>query len=259
MKNLHYMLFAAMFCIMSCTRPGSKATIFKADKNPVVDGINNEWDNIEAHACAKVFKDEEKGFNGENDLDAYWKAVWCDSGLFILVQITKDDVPFKGDPMDEFFFENDVAEIYINVNSSNLKDGFGAINGKGHYQFSGRTNDSTIYFDKIGTRSFKVTRNDPSNNTYCQELFIAFDELKDSNEKPAVAHIGQIFGFDISITDNDGPANDYGNLNDNAHPEKKFARKAWANNKSGNHQSNWHNMDDAGIIVLSDKIAIIGK
>jgi hypothetical protein len=226
-----------------------KVAIKKASNAPTLDGLNNEWGAIIPKPIATAFTGESNGFEDGNDLKAYWKSAWCDSGLFILVQVERDDVHWDSHskPSNGYQWHGDLSEIYFDVNAI-LADQRGSNSGFGHYQFAGWATDSTQLW---GTKSKKITKNNKNNNTYCQELFVHKDDLRNSSNIALTPAAGIIYGFDVTIADNDGPEK-------NVDGYRMRSRKVWINDGSVTPEC-WVNMDSAGIVVLVSDVATISE
>lgn len=227
-------------------QPGANAISYKVLNAPVIDGVANEtvWDNAIKYDCSHPFTGEEDGFTGPEDFAGYWKTVWNDSGVFVLIQVTIDDVHYSlwSNGAD---WQTDVSEVYIDMNIYNLLDGLGpSSEGSGHYYFTGRTtSDSTIHW---GSKSFKFTHVN-SDATYTQEMFLAWDDLHDENGNILFDPLEVTIGFDVMFTDNDGVENNRG-----IDPR---SRMVWANDGTGfSGSEDWIVMDDAGLLTFKDDI-----
>ena len=207
--------------------------IAKLSSPMVIDGqIDAKWDDYVKHPIAKKFIWDEYGFVNSNDLMAYWQAAWCDSGVFVLANITKDDV-HSADGSYGYAREQDGVEVYFDLNSFNLRDGLGIGSGLGHIQASYSSQTSIV---DLATYKAVTVNND---NSYFTEFFVPWRDLKDINGDAFVPVVGNFFGFDVNVSDNDGMGNG-----------SPRYRMAWANNAKN--YENWASMDDAGILLLTD-------
>jgi hypothetical protein len=131
--SLLYLMFSGDFFVKSQTY------INRATGTITIDGVINEadWASAQQYNIDSIYITDDTGFTGPEDLTAYWKAVYDDNGIYILTNVTADDVHSAngsyGAP-----WEQDMAELYFDMNTDNLRDGFGpASSGTGHYQIAG--------------------------------------------------------------------------------------------------------------------------
>lgn len=248
MKKLFLLLGTTAFCAATFAQPSSEATIYKTSTPPTIDGVANDavWSAAEQHDNASVYNGEADGFTGPEDFASYWKACWNDTGVFVLVNVTADDVHYSlwSNGAD---WQTDISEVYFDMNSANLADGKGpSTAASGHYQFAGRsTSDSII---KWGTKSWKYTKvTDP---LYVQELYIAWADLADADGNVLASPADVTVGFDVMMADNDGVDNNRGGTDPRS-------RMVWANDGTGpSTNEDWNNMDDAGKLTFSTSNAI---
>ncbi|HAH23948.1 MAG TPA: hypothetical protein DCL77_09365, partial [Prolixibacteraceae bacterium] len=221
------------------------AVIKKATVAPVIDGtVDDVWATADPNLIDKPFTGETPTLGASGD--TWWKALWDDKGIYVLVNV-KDDVwaPFYAStdiPGNSYKF--DKVEVYFDTNF-NLQDGKGPLTdgnglGDGHYQFAPNPIKDSISGGKAlktggngSSYSFNVT--DP---TYMVEFFIPFTKLID-DQGVMVDKTGTI-GFDITVSDNDVPSPGLGTRN----------RAVWANTNAGGKGESWNNMDDCGTITL---------
>lgn len=244
MKKLFLLFCAVAISTTFFAQPQRTSTFKKAIGAPTIDGVNSEWANFPENPIDHPFNGESDGFYGPEDLEAYFKAAWCDSGFFVLIQVVSDDVHYDGSD-NGVEWETDISEEYFDVNAI-LADGKGSGAGSGHHQFGGLTIDTTYTF---GLKSYKITKK--TDEIYCQEMFFAASDLKDENNIAFVPSVGTEIGFDVVMADNDGPDNNIG--------DRKRSRLVWANDGTGEAANqDWGNMDDAGIVTLSAETAAFG-
>ncbi|MCF8358195.1 MAG: T9SS type A sorting domain-containing protein [Prolixibacteraceae bacterium] len=214
----------------------SHTEIFKTETAPVIDGTEDAvWANAQAHPLELNYR------KNTPTVEAYWKAMWCDSGMFVLINVLDDDHwpswEVGGNPWDY-----DHGEVYFDVNE-NLDDGLGAADGDGHYQSAPAFADG----------SYGVTQTNPTSNNipgdiyayqldgenWVREHFFKFNNFLDyfgfPLDKSGFLNLSQI-GFDVCINDQDEGVT--------TSPQTKV----WHN--FGRVTSNWYNMDDAGTIAL---------
>jgi hypothetical protein len=166
--------------------------------------------------------------------ETYWKALWDDSGMYIII-VANDDVwyPYSGTGNA---YEFDKIELYFDTNYV-LEDGVGGQAGAtGNRQIAPDPNleklDGELLTQTIlgGVVKYAYKVENPKWTT---EWFIPWESIPDKD--------GNLFdktgtmGFDVDITDND---------NDGAGRK----RAMWSN--VGAKDENWNNMDDAGHITF---------
>lgn len=232
MKKIFTFLLAACLCSIAWgQRP--EAVIEKVgDVMPVIDGqIDDLWETVEQHNVDKPYTGETPTVGSEGE--TYWKMLWSDQGLYILI-VVNDDVwyPYTGTG-DAYTF--DKIELYFDTNYV-LEDGIGGQNGStGNRQIApdptltklnGELLTQTILGGDV-QYAFKV-----DNPAWTTEWFIPWESIPDKD--------GNLFdksgtmGFDVDVTDNDGSGRQ---------------RMMWAN--VGTVNENWSNMDDAGHITFA--------
>jgi hypothetical protein len=219
-----------------------------ANVTPVLDGqIDDIWNTAEKHYI-------ERDFHGTHPTidSAYWKAVWNNTTLFILVAVY-DDVHIDQWDINENNWDADKPEIYIDVNSI-LKDGLGTAEDYtvyphehfGHYQFadSWAKDTSILITSKFSGQDiyykYAYCLTDPD---YVFEYAIEWYRLEDKNGNAFdPLQNNREFGFDVCIIDRDA---------------KEIPRsfKVWRN--AGRQDApetetyDYYNMDGAGVVVLS--------
>jgi parallel beta-helix repeat protein len=203
---------------------------------PKIDGtIESLWDTVAIHTINKNM------VNMKPTVNAYWKATWNDTALFILVAVN-DDYHCDQWCSGVADYLSDKPEVYLDVNSL-LKDGTGPeAPNSGHYQFAPGFSQglNQIFFSGnnwAGWRynySYKLTGTD-----YVFEYAIPWSTLKDKNGKIYNPTANRM-GFDVNILDLDS-----------ATEVRKIA--VWKNTggKDGK-TSDWYNMDESGIVTFPD-------
>jgi hypothetical protein len=241
--------------IVALTYPDSIAIISYATNPITIDGIIDvtEWGNATQHHIENIFVGEEDGFSGPEDLTAYWKAAYTNTGIYVLVNVIADDV--HNVDLDGIDWQQDLAEVYFDMNTNNLKDGSGPYGGQGqtpitnngHYSLTRPAMDDSTYLDDwaIG-RGIQRMIQVASDNSYIEEIYFPWSAIPSANGIVFTPDSVTTFGFDVCIADNDGDI--YGRQ-----------RKVWKNNQS---PENWFNMDNAGIMKctwsssITDSIAL---
>ncbi|MFO7656017.1 MAG: sugar-binding protein [Bacteroidales bacterium] len=204
---------------------------------PVLDGIIDDlWNMVPAVTIDKTFQSEVP------TLEAYWKALWDNSALYVLVSVNDDDHwPSWVSGGSWFLF--DQPELYLDVNDS-LMDGVGpGAKSNGHYQV-------VMSFASAGANVITpmVASNYRPGGNYCYSLVdegyiveYALDYLTFSNKagsplSAAAFDALDSIGFDVCIIDQDEGIT------------TTRQRAVWQN--TGAKDENYNNMDDAGSITL---------
>ncbi len=209
----------------------SHIDVEKTETAPVLDGnIDAIWNTIDSVPLAKNYKDEFP------TVDAFWKATWDDSGIYVLINI-QDDNHFPAWENGGNDWEYDHIEIYFDVNS-NLDDNLGSKDNQGHFSYS-----PTFRAGEYET----IVNNGPVeyvNKLYGEnevsEMFFPFTTFT-NNAGQNLSKFDLIamdnIGFDVYVVDQDEGITTSRN------------RKVWQN--SGASNENWANMNDAGTIRLT--------
>jgi len=213
--------------------PPSHIEVLKTTIAPMLDGVEEQcWNGVEAVPLAQNFVGEDPTVN------AYWKAMWADSGLFVLVNV-QDDNHFPAWEAGSFeTWTYDLSDVALDVNAV-LDDGLGAQHNQGHYQHSG------VFLEELCGSPIQngifTYANQLSGENRITEYYIPFSEMQNKNgnflNKDSLLLLDAI-GFDVCVTDQDQ------RITDRRH------RKVWQN--TGTTDENWANMDDAGTIQLID-------
>lgn len=240
MKKIIPTLFISVLIGAAVFAQRPSGVIFKTTTVPVVDGeIDNVWTSAVQYNIDKKFKAEEPTFGDVGT--TYWKALWDDNGMYILV-VANDDVwyPYTGTGNA---YEFDKVELYFDTNAI-LEDGLGGQAGTtGNRQISPDpvvdSVDGTIQsINVVGFMvnfAYKVT--DPKWNV---EYFIPWDCIPDKNG--VRFDTSRTMGFDVTLVDRD--------------QDEIRKRAQWAN--VGAKDENWNNMDDAGHLTFQDMVSIEG-
>lgn len=244
MKKLTFVLIVSILIGQSVLAQKPTGVIFKTSTAPVIDGkIDDVWTTAVQYNIDKKFKADEPTFGVVGT--TYWKSLWDDNGMYILV-VVNDDVWFPywapGDGFNRW--EYDKVELYFDTNAI-LKDGVGGqLGNTGHRQIppdpvEGSIDGTMQVLDVYGIKlnyAYKVT--DPAWNV---EYFIPWDCIPDKTG--ARFDKTRTMGFDIYLVDRD--SGDGGRK-----------RAVWAN--EGAKDENWNNMDDAGTLNFQELVAIEG-
>jgi len=219
----------------------SEAAIAKATGPITIDGSDTEtaWNDANKYDISLHVKSD-GDFANAADLSGYWKAAYNDTGIFVTVQTTLDNIRFTGDHATGNSWEKDGLEVYFDMNKT-LLDGLGSKDSKGHYQIAVYNVNAATQSPSLPGCKLVVNGGDTTHNVNYpikSELYVPWKSLKDKYGVSYDPRSGQPFGFDVYLLDNDGGAN--------ATPARR--RLAWANDKTVD--ENYSNMDGAGIVKL---------
>jgi Leucine-rich repeat (LRR) protein len=212
----------------------SHVDIKKTTITPTLDGFEEQcWNVVGAIPIVQNFVLENPTVN------AYWKAMWADNGMYVLVSVQDNDhyPAWEAGSSQTWMYDN--TEVAFDVNAV-LDDGLGAFNGLGHYQYSGNFVEE-LYGRSVDNGLYTFA-NQLSGENRITEYFFPFDQIQNKNgnflNKDSLLALDAI-GFDVYVVDQDE------DILQNRH------RKVWQN--TGTSDENWANMDDAGTIKLLDE------
>ncbi len=211
-----------------------EAIIKRTDVKPVLDGvIEDVWAMTDSLSIERPFTGTVPTLGDAGE--TYWKMLWDDDGLFLLVNVTDNEyfpnyVKGSGNAWDY-----DKLEIYFDVNYV-LEDGKGpSAANSGHIQMApdlalakegGQLNTET----NTRQHAFLVTK-----PNYVAEYFVPWASLKDKDG--AIVDKSGTIGFDVTVNDSD--------------PEDDTRRRSvWANDNSDGLGEAWSNMDACGYITF---------
>jgi len=230
--------------------PAPTAVLKKVVGTPEIDGtVDAFWADVPANSITRSFVGETPTIGAAGT--TYWKAVWNDQGVYVLVNVN-DDVfsPWWAGATPGEAWWYDQPEVYMDVNAV-LKDGDGP-GGEpwtgsvaGHHQFAPKPIEAEIgggtpltTGSNGSTFAFKV-----ANPAYVTEYFVPFTKLLDKDG--AAVNKAGVIGFDVYVIDNDVTAT------------SGRKRAVWSN--EGVINESYNNMDDCGTITLgSETVTIVG-
>lgn len=225
--------------ILLCKPDSTTVIITKLKKDTItVDGIINEtiWNSAVQNNIAKNFGSET--FDNNLDLSAYWKALYNDSGIYVLVNVFKDDVHYTSGTYGQAW-EKDKIEVYFDMNTDDLKDGKGPNDGAiydgrnmGHYVIAPLAEPNQTLPGWCERCQLQTSVN--ADNSYITEMYVPWETIKSVTNSVFIPDSMKRFGFDVTIADNDGPG-------------KGAARnrKVWMNKVE---PESFNNMDGCGSI-----------
>jgi hypothetical protein len=206
---------------------------------PLIDGIEDKvWQEVPGIALEKKFQYEMP------TVKAYWRGMWDDSCLYVLVNVEDDDHHPAWEPHDSMLWRWDLVELYFDINDI-LEDGYGpAKSFSGHYQcatgFSQYGYDHENFSD-LGDYccidsyyAYKLY-----GQNYVYEWRIPLKSFFDKNAfRLDVGKIPEkVIGFDVTVVDQDEGVTTI------------RQRKVWQNDGIDTDES-WNNMDRAGKVVF---------
>jgi len=159
--------------------------------SPKIDGSADAlWSAIPETALKKyIFKPNLSA----SDLSAWYKIIWTDQGLFILVNVTDEYLVKKAD----IDYEIDGIEIYIDADNSKSPE-YGQNDFQLRYSYASSGLTTSIGELKGACAAAQsITR-----DGYLMELMIPWDAVLGSGRT------GQFLGLDIHVNDNDGKGRD---------------------------------------------------
>ncbi|MCB9000026.1 MAG: hypothetical protein H6540_08185, partial [Bacteroidales bacterium] len=132
MKKLIFTLsLGLLFSFTLMAQTGITGVIKKATVAPVIDG---QIDEVWAEANSYNIDIPYTGTNPTlgNAGETYWKGLWMDDGIYVLVVVNDDDW-YPSYIAGGNSYEADKIELYFDVNQT-LYDGGAPATGNGHYQ-----------------------------------------------------------------------------------------------------------------------------
>jgi hypothetical protein len=209
----------------------------KTLSSPVIDGVEEEvWDDVLPIYLEYNFEMEEA------TVTAYWKALWCDTSIFILVNVLDND-HYPSWESGGNAWEYDQIELYFDVNS-NLNDGKGPSEaGSGHYQSAPGFEKSGygVLHEKAGTYWEPACQYEyrTTDQNYVYEWSFPSEAFSDKYGQPMtiqdLAVLPEGMGFDVTVDDQDEDITTF------------RQRKVWQSG-DGEEQDAWNDMDACGAI-----------
>lgn len=235
MKKVFTIVLFSVFLALVVSAQKPEGIVKAASVAPVLDGIPDAvWDEATVYNIELPFLNEfpSLGFPG----DTYWKALWNDDGVYVLVNVTDDEfLPFwKDNPPGLDEWEYDMVELYFDCNEF-LEDGLGCVGGdnEGHHQYAPQILETAINGElREDERGYSYATLVTGSN-YVAEYFIPWEILVD-RENYLVDRSG-IVGFDVTVIDRE-----------TGDPARN--RAVWSN--IGIVEESWANMDDCGLITF---------
>jgi len=201
---------------------------------PEMDGfVEDTWDAATPEVIAVAFRTEVA------TVTATWQSLWDANNSYVLVTV-EDGNHWPGWEAAGDSWLYDKPEIYWDVNAV-LKDGGGAGNSAGHWQLADGFTDGM--YDTPITKAAGASVNPGGTYAYSlvgegyvYEHAVPWANLKDNNGAAYVPKNKAVYGFDVTIIDQDEGET------------TARQRMNWAT--AGVVDEAWNNMDEAGIVTL---------
>lgn len=243
MKRIYFVSMLLLACAFAFGQDTTISVMY-ATTTPEIDGLEDDvWLTVDPVPIELNFGTEEP------TVTAYWKAMWDEVAMYVLVYVEDND-HWPSWESGGSWYEYDQPELYFDVNAD-LKDGLGASSEQGHYQVQPHFEESGYGTAKESAEvnNFRpecyycYTLDEEENYMWEYELeYTAFTDKGGTVMTLETFRDLEKIGFDVTIIDQD----------ENVTTGRQ--RKVWAND--GATDENYLNMDDAGTIVLADPPAI---
>lgn len=251
MKKLFLLIAVAGFSYG--VQAGGNDTIVSLPKPvataPAIDGVGDDdcWADLTTspkHQVDRVFKNDT--IAEASDCSGYFQVAFDASNIYVLVSVV-DNINYPEATGNDFgaAWEKDKVEIYFDTKTSNLKDGKGASSGNNgagpdHAQLVA----NGIVLDNITWGAASSYSEKLTGANRLVEFQVAWSDIPGTAEGAFDPMKAGIFGFDVTIADNDGPTA--------KHPARR--RLCWMN--AGAVDENWNNMDGAGYVESKGNSAV---
>jgi len=241
MKKL-YFVFMMLLAGLIAFGQDTTVSVMYATTTPEIDGIIDEiWQTIEPVPIEKNY------FAETPTVTAYWKAMWDEIAVYVLLYVEDDDhYPAWESGGDWFVY--DQAEVYFDVNEI-LKDGLGTRDYEGHYQAQpefeeGGSGKPQEYISGRDDRPDCFYAYVLDGENYVFEYEFEYENFTNGDgEEMTVDKFRELekIGFDVYVIDQDEGIT------------TSRQRAVWSNTGGDDGSTeNYINMDDAGTIVLAD-------
>jgi hypothetical protein len=247
MRKIFTFLLSVLF-VSTISAQHPEAVLQKATTLPVVGGdIDAVWDDVDANVIDKGFQAETPTLG--QDGQTWWKGMWSDDGIYILVNVTDNSYyPFY-QYRDEHAtggtnYLYDMIELYFACNYVNNGGTSRPTSTNGNWQIApqitkGMDNGTEMsnYGDNSsspGATDLRYAYNADDDPNWFSEWFIPFTYLRDENG--AQVDISGNIGFDVTIIDGDHGVDEHRD------------RAVWSN--TGDINESWANVTDVGTITL---------
>jgi tetratricopeptide (TPR) repeat protein len=163
-------------------------TVTKADRSPAIDGKEERiWS---AAAMNKLGNEIYSPISSDEDFSAYYKTMWDEKNLYVLVDVTDDKLENDNDR----WYLNDCIEILIDADNSKLEQ---YDENDFQFHFDWDKNNPTMAEDEYGKTEGVEFAMVTTGNGYRTEIKFPWSTL---GTKPAP---GVKVGFEVLVNDND--------------------------------------------------------
>ncbi len=243
MRKIYFILISLLFIVGTAFAQKVNVDVKRTLNAPVIDGeIDPIWELVEPVAAEKPL------FQEQPTVTVTWRAMWCDTAIFVLFDVQDDD-HYTAQESGGNDWEYDKPEIYFDINDT-LVDDLGPMTASsGHWQVAPAFTDTLEGIEAFHNNWDEHGADDYdsyvlSGGNYVREYRMPWKGMYDKNfdtltiQKPVEA--GMIIGFDICIIDQDEGIT------------TARQRIVWQNDgNSGDTKESWESMDDCGTITLS--------
>ncbi len=243
MRKIYFILISLLFIVGTTFAQKVNVDVKKTLNAPIIDGeIDPIWELVEPVAAEKPL------FTEQPTVTVTWRAMWCDTAIFVLFDVQDDD-HYTAQESGGNDWEYDKPEIYFDINDT-LVDDLGPMTASsGHWQVAPGFADTLEGIEAFHNNWDEHRADDYDSyvltgGNYVREYRMPWKGMYDKNfdtltiQKPVEA--GMVIGFDICIIDQDEGIT------------TARQRIVWQNDgNSGDTKESWESMDDCGTITLS--------
>ena len=172
------------------SQAGIPAVIRKASRPVVIDGEAEElWSEAREYKINNVIYEP---VSSDQDLSAFYKALWDEQNLYIMVNVTDDSL--KNDSDSDLWYQDDCVEVFIDADNSKSNE-YDENDGQYHFDFdrSNPTMDTFEHGRLEGVEFAMVT----TQNGYRTEIKFPFSTI---GKEPSA---GAKIGLDVHVNDDD--------------------------------------------------------
>ncbi len=164
------------------------ANIRKASQAPVIDGTAEDlWSEAHQYKIGNVIYSP---VSSDQDFSAYYKAIWDEDNLYLLVDVTDDSLKNDSDE----FWRDDCVEVFIDADNSK-SDSYDGYDGQYHFDW-GKISPTMDRFQHGNTANIKFAMV-TTENGYRTEIKFPWSTV---GIKPSA---GALIGLDVHVNDDD--------------------------------------------------------
>lgn len=169
---------------------GIPAGIRKTSRTVVIDGkAEGLWSEAREYKIGNVVYSP---VSSGRDCSASYKAMWDAQNLYVLVDVTDDNL--KNDSDSNLWYQDDCVEVFIDADNSKSNE-YGENDGQYHFDWD-RTNPTMDRFQNGRTDGIEFAMV-TTENGYCTEIKFPWSTL---GTEPSV---GMKIGLDVHVNDDD--------------------------------------------------------